>query len=207
MIMKRILFYCLFFISTIGAQAQYPKVVADCTVTFDVIISGAGSNAGQATKTLYVRGAETRTDLVNASFSQTTFYDTKKETAVILREIGGVKYISTLNAEQWKAQNKRYEGMEVVLTEESKTILGYYCKKAEIKLKDGGVLNVFYATGITPSASENNFQFKGIPGFALEYEAIGEKGKDKVKFTATRINLSPVPASKFEIPQSGYRIL
>lgn len=202
--MKRFLLYCLLLLMVFRAEAQYPKVVADCTVTFDVVI---GSGAEPATKTLYVRGAETRTDLATAAFVQTTFFDSKKETAVILREIGGNKYMTNLNAEQWKAQNKRYEGMEVVLKDESKTILGYFCKKAELKLKDGGTLNVFYATGITPSASENTYQFKGIPGFALEYEAASEKGKDKVKFTATKINLSPVPASRFEIPQSGYRIL
>ncbi|RXK81340.1 hypothetical protein [Filimonas effusa] len=203
--MKKILIVCLFFITSVWSQAQNPKVVADCTVSFDVIIDGASKSP--STKTLYIRGVETRTDLVNSNFVQTTFYNSKTETAVILREIGGNKYMTTLSAEQWKAQNKRYEGMEVVLTDESKTILGYYCKKAQLKLKDGSTLNVYYATGITPSASENNYQFKGVPGFPLEYETAGENGKGNVKFTATRINLNPVPASRFEIPQSGYRIL
>lgn len=205
MFMKRILIVCLFFITSVWSKAQNPKVVADCTVNFEVTIEGTSQSA--STKTLYVRGLETRTDLVNSNFVQTTFYNSKTETAVILREIGGNKYMTTLNAEQWKAQNKRYEGMEVVLTNDFKTILGYYCKKAELKLKDGTVLNVFYATSITPSSNENSYQFKGVPGFALEYETAGEKGKGNVKFTATRINLNPVPASRFEIPKSGYRIL
>lgn len=205
--MKKILLFSLFFIIAVWTQAQQPKVVADCTVTFDVTIGNAPAGNGQSNKILYVRATETRTDLLTPSFTQTTFYNSKTETAVILREIGGNKYKSTLNAEQWKNQHKRYEGMEVVLTNETKTILGYACKKAEVKLKDGSVLNVYYATSIMPSSNENSYQFNGIPGFALEYEAAGEKNKDKVKFTATKINLSPVPAAKFEIPQSGYRIL
>lgn len=56
------------------------------------------------------------------------------------------------------------------------------------------------------AVNENAYQFKGIPGFVLEYEAQTEKGS-KVQLTATLINLSPVPASKFQIPQTGYRML
>lgn len=186
--------------------AQSPKVVADCTVTFDVFIGQADGTGERATKTLYIKGTETRSDLVSPTFLQTTFYDGKKEEAVILRELGGNKYMSRLTAVQWKEQNKRYEGMEVTLGNESKTILGYECKKAKVKLKDGNVLDMYYATAIIPSVSENAYQFKGIPGFVLEYEAQTEKG-NRIKFTATVINLSPVPASRFQIPQSGYRIL
>lgn len=188
------------------ALAQTPKVVADCTVSFDVTIARADGTSEKATKTLYVKGGETRSDLVTPTFVQTTFYDSKKETAVILRELGGNKYMSKLNAEQWKLQNKKYEGMEVSLLAETKTILGYECKKAQVKLKDGNILNMFYATAIIPSVSENSYQFKGIPGFVLEYEAQTDKGS-KVKFTASVINLSPVPVSKFEIPQTGFRML
>lgn len=191
---------------TSWAFTQSPKVVADCTVTFDVSIGKADGSGEHATKTLYIKGTEIRTDLVSPTFLQTTFYDGKKEEAVILRELGGNKYMSRLNAAQWKDQNKRYEGMEVVLGNETKTILGYECKKAQVKLKDGSVLDMFYATAIIPSVSENAYQFKGIPGFVLEYEAQSEKG-GKIKFTATVINLSPVPASRFQIPQSGYRML
>ncbi|SIT15142.1 GLPGLI family protein [Filimonas lacunae] len=189
-----------------GAVAQAPKVVADCTITFNVNIANSDGTAEHATKTLYLKGSETRSDLVSPTFQQTTFYDGKKEEAVILRELGGNKYMSRLNAAQWKEQNKRYEGMQVTLGNETKTILGYECKKAEVKLKDGSVLNMFYAVAITPSVSENTYQFKGIPGFVLEYESQTEKG-NKISFSATVINLSPVPASKFQIPTTGYRIL
>jgi hypothetical protein len=66
---------------------------------------------------------------------------------------------------------------------------------------------MYYATEIIPSVNENDYQFKAIPGFVLEYESEIDKGKSKITFTATKINLSPVPAAKFEIPKSGYKIL
>lgn len=204
--MRKFLIYCLLIMMASGVFAQSPKVVADCTVTFDVQIGKPDGTAENATKTLYIKGTEIRSDLTSPTFMQTTFYDGKKEEAVILRELGGNKYMSRLNQAQWREQNKRYEGMEVTLGTESKTILGYECRKVQVKLKDGNVLNMYYATAITPSVSENAYQFKGIPGFVLEYEAQSEKG-NKIKYTATVINLSPVPASKFQIPQTGYRML
>ena len=52
---------------------------------------------------------------------------------------------------------------------------------------------------------EFEYEFKDVPGLVLEYETV-EDGK-QIKYTATKINLSPVQTSKFDIPTSGYRIL
>ena len=53
----------------------------------------------------------------------------------------------------------------------------------------------------------NNFQYetRSLPGLALEYE-ISTKDR-KVTYTVSKISFSPVPASKFELPKSGYRIM
>ena len=87
-----------------------------------------------------------------------------------------------------------------------KTILGYECKKAVLELKDGSTFTLYYATNIVPSVKEFEYQFKDIPGFVLEFES-QETDSKKIKYTATKINLSPVQASRFDLPTSGYRIL
>jgi len=97
--------------------------------------------------------------------------------------------------------------MKVSLGNETKTILGYECKKGSAVLKDGSSFTFFYTVSIKPSASENPYQFRDIPGFVLEYEIIGEDKTSKITYTATRINFNPVPSSKFDIPTSGYRVL
>jgi GLPGLI family protein len=86
-------------------------------------------------------------------------------------------------------------------------ILGYECKKAVAKLKDGSLYNVYYAPSIMPSNSEFEYQFKDLPGFPLEYEAQSEDGKTRVKYAAVKITLTPVPVAKFDIPKAGYRVL
>ncbi len=199
--------FCI--VSTVVAQQ---RTVAECTVTF--AISADAATADKETveslkagsKTVYIKANQSRVDLTSPSFSQSVFYDKNAATAVILRDIGNNKYMSKLDNAEWKALNSKFEGATVTNSTETKTILGYECKKAVLQLKDGNSFNIYYATNIIPSVKEFEYQFKDIPGFVLEYEAL-EMGGKKIKYTATKINLSPVPVSKFEIPTSGYRML
>lgn len=75
-----------------------------------------------------------------------------------------------------------------------------------MQLKDGTVFTLYYASAIIPSVKEFEYQFKDIPGFVLEFESQEAEGK-KIRYTAAKINLSPVQASRFDIPVSGYRLL
>jgi len=201
--MKR--YYLLFFFLAITfiAYTQQAKVIGECTVTYSIKIA---NEPGNATKILYIKGKKTRSEIISPSFTQTTIYDSKTGEAVILRELNGEKYLSKFNAAKWKERNKMWDGLAVKLTNEGKTILDYPCKKAIATTKDGKSFVLYYTTGITPSASENSYQFKNIPGIILEYESETSEGKN-ITFKATRIDFSPVPAAKFEIPESGYRIL
>ncbi len=42
---------------------------------------------------------------------------------------------------------------------------------------------------------------------AITWDVLPElnQGDLKIKYTASKVNLDPVPASKFDIPKSGYR--
>jgi hypothetical protein len=75
-----------------------------------------------------------------------------------------------------------------------------------MKLLNGDVFTLYFATAIMPSVKEFEYQFKDIQGLVLEYESI-ESQTRKVRYTATKINLSPVQASRFDIPTTGYRLL
>lgn len=192
------------------AMAQQ-RVVAECTVDFTVS-SPDGDAATQesmksTTKKLYIKGTKSRTDLTSSSFAQTTLFDTKSDTAVVLRTFGNNKYMSYLDEKKWLAQHKKYEGLAFNSAAETKIILGYECKKMLAEAKDGSVYTIFYAPSIIPSNREFEYQFKDIPGFILEYEVADEAGKGVVKYTASKISFNPVLAQMFDLPKSGYRIL
>jgi GLPGLI family protein len=196
--MKKTVLIFLFCFIAYNLTAQAPVMVGDCTVTYAVSGGDAGTNKNLAgtTKTFYVKGKMSRVDL-----------NSETGKAVILKEVGSEKYKSIFTAEQWKIENKRFEGVKIVTTNEKKTILDYDCKKVIATLKDGSSYTMYCATTITPSTQENPYQFKDVPGFVLQYETSSGTSAAKITFTASVINFSPVPASKFEIPSTGYRLL
>lgn len=189
------------------------RVVAECTVNFKISFDegtqdkDVSNSICKSTKTVYIKGNDSRVDLVSPAIQQSVIYDKTQSTAVVLREFGTNKFMNRLTKEQWLLANKQYQGMTINLVNETKTILGYECKKAILTLKDGSVFNLYYASAITPSVKEFEYQFKDVPGFVLEYQ-IKEAGDNAiVNYKAEKISLSPVMASKFDIPTSGYRLM
>ncbi len=193
------------------ASAQEAKIISECTVYFNVAVEDskadpkvvkamAGSN-----RILYIKGSKRRSDFETPNFKQIVVYDSKSDSVIILRELGNIKYISFLTQNLIKEKNKKYEGIKFTKTDEKKTILGYECIKVIANLTNGSAYDVYYAPAIIPANTE--YEFKDIPGFVLEYEEQSESGKTKIKYSASKITLVPVPEAKFDIPKSGYRVL
>ena len=194
-----------------SATAYSQKKIAELTLVYDAVIS-TGDNQPKladafdgATTTVYIKGTMSRSEMTSALASFTSIHDAKTGTAVVLQEISGQKLLIRMTADNWKDKNKRYEGISFTNTNESKTIAGYKCIKAVATMKDGSVFTVFYTKDIIPENSEYDVQFKNLEGLPLEYELT--QGALKIKYTVSKINMNPVPASRFDIPKSGYREL
>jgi len=203
---KTITFFGLMLFFFIKMNAQQ-RIVAECTINYARVVDDSTSQKQPAnsTKIVYIKGNDSRIDIISPTFSQSIFYDKNSGNAVVLREFGNNKVMTKLSKTQWIEKNQKFEGVSVNLIGDTKNILGYECKKATIETKDGNLITVFYATAIVTSVKEFEYQFKDVPGLVLEYET-EESGK-KIKYTASKINLSPVPTSKFDVPTNGYRIL
>ncbi|MEP7278169.1 MAG: DUF4412 domain-containing protein [Bacteroidota bacterium] len=193
----------------ISVAAQ--KRVSELTLVYDAsIVTGdaepklADAFDG-ATATVYIKGTLARSEMTSALASFTSIYDAKTGTAVVLQEISGQKLLIRMTAANWKDKNKRYENISFTNTGDTKTIAGYKCIKATANMKDGSSFTVYYTKEIIPENASYNEQFKNLEGLPLEYELT--QGKLKIKYTVSKINMNPVPASKFDIPKSGYREL
>jgi GLPGLI family protein len=197
----------VFFYGTMSAQ----KKVAELTLVYDATISTGDSQPkladafDGATTTVYIKGTMSRSEMTSALASFTSIHDSKAGTAVVLQEISGQKLLIRMTADNWKDKNKRYDDISFTNSNETKTIAGYKCIKATATMKDGSSFTVYYTKDIIPENSEYNAQFKNLEGLPLEYELT--QGKLKIKYTVSKINMNPVPASKFDIPKSGYREL
>ena len=190
-----------------------PKILSECTIVYDLSLEDAKSSPEMmnalngSTKTVYIKGSKSRTDLNTASYTLSILNDTRSDSTVILRVLGNTRYMTFLNEAKKREKNKKFDGVVFTNTGQTKTILGYECVNAVAKLQDGSSYNVFYAPSVVPSNREYEYQFKDLPGLALEYETESEDGKQKVRYTAVKIILTPVQASRFDLPKSGYRVL
>ena len=203
-----ILFLSILFTHKLIAQQ---RIIAECTITYNITASDSASVKMKAalkasSKTVYIKGNESRVNLVSPAFNQSVIYDKTSGEATILREFGSNKFITKFDNDKWLTENMQFEKIRVEPTNEHKTQLGYDCIKALLHLKDSSIYTIYYAPSIVPSVKEYEYLFKDVNGLVLSYEGLGTKG-EKVIYTATKVNLSPVPISAFTIPNTGYRYL
>lgn len=193
---------------TVLGNAQ--KQFSEGTIVYDVTVK-TGSKEPQtadlldgATQKVFLKGNLSRTEMSSLLGTSTTIHDAKNGTAVRLNEYGDQKVMVRLTKENFIEANKKYQGITFEKTRDTKVIAGYNCIKAIGRLKnDTTSFIVYYATDLVPMNKEYDMQFKGLPGMALEYEAI--IGGLQVTFSASKISFDAVPGAKFEIPKSGYK--
>lgn len=195
----------LFIACTLFSQQQ--KIIGDCTITYTVnnASNNAHSDFENAVKTVYMRGKQIRVDLKSNTFNQTIFYNDNTGEATVLKSIGESKYISAYTADNWQKENAVYNGIKISFTTNKKRILNFDCKEASLQLSNGNKYTVYYVPGLMPLVTENIFEFKTIPGLILEYQT--NVHDQKIQYTASSISFDPVPAFKFDVPTSGYKIL
>ena len=121
------------------------------------------------------------------------------------QEYGDKKYLIAMTPVDWIEANQKYDSVAFTYENEYKSIAGYNCQKAVGKLKNGESFTVYFTKELIPENKDFQFSNRSLPGLALEYES--NLGKNKVTFSASKISFDPVPAAKFDLPKSGFRVL
>jgi GLPGLI family protein len=143
--------------------------------------------------------------MISSLGTQSTIIDGKTGNVTILKDYGDQKYMIKMTTDNWKESNKKYEGVTFTFENDFKTIAGYKCQKAIGKLSDTSTFTVYFTRDLEPINKDFQYLNKNLPGLAMQYEA--SLGKLKVTYTVSSINFNPVPASKFDLPKSGYRVM
>ncbi|MEP6615448.1 MAG: hypothetical protein ABJA57_02665 [Ginsengibacter sp.] len=199
----------LYLLTVLPAMAQ--KTLSEGSLVYNISIQTGSKEPKMAdmldgaTTTVYIKGSQSRTELLSGLGTEATIHDAKSGTGVILKNYSGQKLMITLTDDDWKSKNKKYEGITFENTPETAVIAGYNCKKAIAKLNDGTSFVVYYTADLMVANKDYDYQFKTLTGLPLQYE--WQSGKMIFKYTLSKINFDPVSASKFEIPKSGYRVL
>ena len=197
---------------SLPALAQ--KKLTEGSILYDITITSGSDkpvNAeflNGATNAVYIKPGKTRTETVSSLGTQTTITNQtgNKKEITILKEYGEQKYMINLTPDDWMEVNRKYEG--IIFTYDNlatKTIQGYVAKKAIGRLNDSASFVVWYTPDIIVDSKDFQYVNRSLPGLALEYETT--LGKLKMTYTASKVSFAPVPASKFELPKSGFRVM
>ncbi len=196
---------------TLGFHANAQKALNEGTLIYNMAVE-TGSDAPKmadmldgATTTVFIKGKQSRVELVSGLGSEASIYNAATQSGFILKDYSGQKLLITLTQNDWESNNKKYEGIVFENTGETSVISGFSCRKANAKLKNGTNFTVWYTTDVTLGNKDYDPQFKTLPGLAVQYEMTS--GKMKFKFTLTKVSYDAVSSSKFEMPKSGYRIM
>ncbi len=183
------------------------KKVGDLTMVYNSTITNVQDTGRKisSTTSFYIKGNLCRSEVASNLYSSVTIYDSKTSSGVLLKEVNGQKLLIRMNEENWNQKNKRFLNLNFTKTNESKSIAGYFCTQAKASTADGFDITVFYTRDLIPENKMYDPPFKNLDGLPLEYELT--KGNLHIKYSLVSINLNPVPASKFDIPTSGYREL
>jgi len=187
-----------------GFNSQAQKSFSEGSIVYNVIIQ-TGTASNTATNTVYIKGNNSRTEMISTLGNEITIYNSKTGNSVILKEFSGQKLMIRLTKENWDSKNSQYRNINFNTTGETKVISGYNCKKATAKLEDGKTLTVYYTTDVTVQNKQYDATFANLPGLPLEYEI--ETGKLKFNYTVSKISFDAVPVAKFDFPTTGYRVM
>ena len=166
--------------------------------------NGSGKDSSQmATHTVYIKGNKSRSEIYSPLYSSTTLYDGNTGFGVILRDVNGQKLLIRMNPDNWTERNRMYDGIVYRNTNETREIAGYKCVKAVGQTRFGAVVTVYYTRDIVPENRQYDPLFRNLEGLPMEYELAN--GQMRLRYRIARINLNPVPVSKFDVPGTGYR--
>jgi len=190
------------------------KKLTEGSIFYDITISTSaekpqnGEFLNGATNAVYLKPGKSRTEMVSSLGTQSTIISQTgdKKEITILKEYGEQKYMINLTPSDWADVNKKYENVTFTFDPSAtKTIQGFVAKKAIGNLSDGTTFIVWYTPDIVVDNKDFQYVNRNLPGLALEYETT--LGNLKVTYTVSKVSFTPVPASKFELPKAGYRVM
>lgn len=182
------------------ASGQTSVVVSDVTISYHL----SGKNIDNAKKIVYHKGRMVRTDLISSNYEQTLINNSRA--IVMLKHVGTEKYLLNLSEKEWQQENECFLHSTIHFTGKTETILGFTCKNAIMRLKDGTEYDIYFTPEINSAVPQNSYEFGKIPGLILTY-SVSDPKHQAITYVATSINFDIIPKSKFDIPTSGYRVL
>jgi hypothetical protein len=203
-IMKSSLTFVLLFLVSAALVAGKPF---DGVITYkisypDSKYSEAQMNMFPKVMTVSVKGSKARTEMNVGGGTTVEILDYVAKTKVALINMMGQKFAIKQTREEIEKENADAPKGSINVTNETKNIAGYNCKKAIVTTDEDGVkttFEVWFTEEIgSKDANFDNPLYKDINGVLLEFSL--KTPQIAMKFSATSVEKKIVPAKDFEIP-------
>lgn len=132
-------------------------------------------------------------------FSTTFISDPASKSMTQLVKLLNKKFSLVQDAEAVKKEVDAYP-VEITPSKETKTIAGYKCKKAHVKVLDGNAseFDIYYTKGLNIKNPNFANPYSSVDGVLMEYQM--KKFGLEMKFTATSVKNVDVDDDVFELP-------
>jgi hypothetical protein len=152
--------------------------------------------------TVMIKGTKSKTEYQTNMGNQTEISDYAEKTKIALINMMGQKYAIKQTAEEIEKENAKEPKATVEMTNETKTIAGYLCKKAVVTQSDNGTkttFDVFYTSDLgSKVVNFDNPIYKEIDGVLMEFSM--KTPQISMKFTASSVEKKTIAAKEFDIP-------
>lgn len=189
--MKKILFsMAMVVLSTLSLTAQ----VTEGNVKYSIDMSSTNPEMQMqlammqgSTFELSFLGDQTRSEMNMGSMMKiVTITDAKAEGAVMLMSGMMGNTAVKMTADDLKKNTDETPEAEITLTDETKDIQGFKCKKAIVTNEEGVESVIWYSEEIAVNKLGQNYLNNKVPGFPLEFEM--NQGEVKMTMTSTEFN-------------------
>jgi hypothetical protein len=203
-LMKSALTFVLLFLVSAVLMAGKPfDGVITYKITYpDSKYSEAQLNMFPKVMTVSVKGTKARTEMNVGGGTTVEILDYVAKTKVALINMMGQKFAIKQTKEEIEKDNADQPKGTVTVTNETKNIAGYNCKKAIVTADDDGVKTTFEVWFTEElGAKDANFDnplYKDINGVMLEF--ILKTPQVTMKFVASSVEKKSVSDKDFEIP-------
>ena len=157
---------------------------------------------------IIVKGDKVKTEIIRPMGEQTDIINFVDETKISLITLRNQHFALLQTIDEIREANKGKPGNKVQITDETKVIAGYTCKKAILTVLNNGSENeieVWFTRDIgTENANFHDPLFNHIPGVMFEFSILNSNMI--MKFTAVSVENKEISPEEFMIPD-GYPLI
>ena len=198
------IFFLLAFIGPLAIMAAKPfEGVITYTISYpDSKFTESQLKMFPKLLTVSIKGTKSRTELNTGMGNQTSINDYSDKTVINLIDMMGQKYPIKKTSQDIEKEIAKEPVAKVNVTNETKVIAGYTCKKAIVTTEQDGektTYEVYFTTEIGgKGANFDNPLYKDIDGVMMEF--LMKTPQFTMKFSASTVEKKSVASKDFEIP-------